>query len=86
MHYHVLGLNQSSTEDDMKKSFHNLARRFCRDKNKHLQDSDLMIMINKDKVELEDTLRDNDATREQERLHTAHNTIEISTDSSYSFS
>ena len=60
MHYHVLGLNQSSTEDDMKKSFHNLARRFCRDKNKHLQASDLMIMINEDKVELEDTLRDND--------------------------
>ena len=35
LHYHVLGLNESSTEDGMKKVYRNLARRFHPDKDKH---------------------------------------------------
>ena len=33
LHYHVLGLNESSTEDDMKKAYCYLARQFHPDKN-----------------------------------------------------
>ena len=43
-------------------------------------------MINEVKEELEDTLCHNDAIREQECVRMAHNTIEISSDSSSSSS
>ena len=65
MHYHVLGLNESSTEDYMKKSYRKLARQFHPDKNKHSQFSDVMQMINKAKGKLEDTFYHNDAIREK---------------------
>ena len=45
-----------------------------------------MLVINKDKEELEDTLRHNESIREQERVRMAQNTIEILSDSSSSFS
>ena len=35
LHFHVLGLNESSTEDDMKKVYRYLALIFQPDKNKH---------------------------------------------------
>ena len=63
MHYHVLGLDESSTEDDMKKAYRNLAFRFDPDKNKHSQFSNVMQIINEAKDYLEDTLRHNDAIR-----------------------
>ena len=62
MHYHVLGLTESSTEDYMKNPIIN----WLSDKNKHPQDSAVMRMINFAKEVLEDLLRDNDAMREQE--------------------
>ena len=42
-----------------------MARQFHSDKNKHSQTSDVMIMINEAMEYLEDTLRYNDAMREQ---------------------
>ena len=47
LHYQVLGLNESSTEDDTKKSYHSLALWFHRDKNQHSQVTEVMKMINK---------------------------------------
>ena len=68
LHYRVLGLNESSTEDDTKKSYQKLALRSHTDKNKHPQASAVMRMINEAKQGLEDVLRHNDATRRtQER-------------------
>ena len=49
MHYNVLGLNESSTEDGMKKSYCNLDRKFHPDKNKHSQAFYVMVMINEAK-------------------------------------
>ena len=65
MHYHVLGLNASSTEDDITKAFLNLACRFQPDKNNHFLASDLACIINEAEEELEGILRHNDAMREQ---------------------
>ena len=66
MYYHVLGLNESSTEDDTKKAYHKLAHRSHPDKNNRPQASAVMRMLNKDKEGLEDVLRYNDAMRKQE--------------------
>ena len=65
MHYPVLGLDESSTEDDTKKSYRSLALRFHPDKNQHSQVSDVMKMINEAKEELENILRHSDAIREE---------------------
>ena len=77
MHYHVLGLDESSTEDYAEKAYCNLDRKFYPDKNKHSQASDVMIVINKPKEEFEDTFCYNDAMREQERVRMAQYNIEI---------
>ena len=49
LHYHVLGLNESSTEDDMKKAYDTLDRWFHPGKNKHSQFSDVTKMIKESK-------------------------------------
>ena len=49
MNFHVLGLNESSTYNDMKKAYRKLALQFHSDKNKHSQASAVMRMINKAK-------------------------------------
>ena len=64
MHYLVLGLNEPSTDDDMKKAYRYLALLFHPNKNLHSQVSDVVKMINKTKEELENTLHHNDAMRE----------------------
>ena len=66
MHYHVLGLNESSTEYVMKKACCKLALQSHPDKNNHPQASSVMHMINKAKEGLEDLLRYNDSMMEQE--------------------
>ena len=66
LHYHVLGLNQYSTQDDIKKSYRKLALQSHPDKNKHPQASAVMRIINQAKEGLGDLLCYNDAMREQE--------------------
>ena len=61
--YHVIGLNESSTEYDMKKAYHKLALQYHPEKNKHPQASTVMRMINKYKEGLEDLLRYNYAMK-----------------------
>ena len=65
MHYLVLGLNESSTEDYTKKVYRSLALQFHPEKNQHSQVSDVMKIINEAKEELEITLRHNDEMREE---------------------
>ena len=95
MHYLVLGLNESSTEDYIKKVYRSLDRQFHPDKNKHSQFSDVMQMINEANEELEYTLLHNDKMRkeqhvrmdaimEEEHVRMAQNTIIISSESSSS--
>ena len=64
LHYHVLGLNESPIEDDMKKSYRYLALQFHSDKNKHSQFTEVMRMIIEAKENLEITLRHNDEIKE----------------------
>ena len=65
MHHHVLGLNESSTEDDLKKPIVNWLFNLTLKKNNHSQASAMMRMINEAKEILEDLLRYNDEMREQ---------------------
>ena len=68
MHYRVLCLNDSSTEDDLKKAYRKLAIRSHPDKNKHPQASAAFRMINEANQGLEDALCHNYAIgRTQER-------------------
>ena len=57
-----------------------MSLRFCPDKNIHEDASKLMLMINEAKEGLEDTLRNNDAIREEERVRMAENTIMLLSD------
>ena len=68
----------------MKKAYLSLALRFHPYKNQHSQVSYVMRMINEAKEELENTLRHDDAIREEERVRMAHNTIIILSESSSS--
>ena len=44
LHYHVLGLNESSTEDDNEKAYHDLDCQFHPENNKHSHASAVMLM------------------------------------------
>ena len=80
-HYLVLGLNESSTEEDMKKAYITLALRFHPDKNQLSQVPDVMKIINEAKDELENIFCRIDAIREEERVCMAYNNIMISSES-----
>ena len=60
-----------------------MARRFHPDKNIELDTTEMMKMINEPKDGLEDTVRTNDASREEERVQAAENEIIISSDHNY---
>ena len=66
LNLYFLGLDYSSTEADMKEAYYYMARRFYPDKNIGLDTTEMMNMIKKDKDGLEDQLRTNDASREEE--------------------
>ena len=57
-----------------------MAPRFHPDKNIGLDTSKMMVMINEAKYGLKNTLRTNDAIREEERVHAAQDTITLSSD------
>ena len=57
-----------------------MSLRFHPDKNIHEDASKVMQMINEAKEVLEDTLRSNDAIREEERVHMAEETIILLSD------
>ena len=59
----VLGLNESSTEEDMKEAYCSMSLRFHPDKNIHEDTSKMMGMINEAKEGLKITLRNNDTNR-----------------------
>ena len=64
----VPGLNESSIEADMKTTYCYMALRFNPDKNIDVDTSKMMGMINEAKEGLKNTLRNNDAIREEERV------------------
>ena len=57
-----------------------MARRFHPDKNMELDTTEMMKMINEAKNGLEDTLRTNDASREEERVRASEDEIITSSD------
>ena len=68
LHLFPIGLNDSSIVAKMKVAYRSMARRFHPDKNIGLDTTERMKMINEAKDGLEDTLRTNDASREEERV------------------
>ena len=68
MHYHALVLNESSTEDDMKKAYCKLDLRSHPEKNKYPQACAMMRIINKAKEGLEKLLRNNYAMRGNRKI------------------
>ena len=62
LNLYVIGLNYSSTEAELKKSYYSMARRFHPDKNIGLDTTEMMKIINEAKDGLEDQLRTNDAS------------------------
>ena len=79
----VLGLNDSSTEAEIKTAFRFMVLRFHPDKNIGLDTSKIMSMMNEAKDGLEDTPRTNDASREEERVRSSENAISLSSDDNY---
>ena len=61
----------------MKVDYHSMAHRFHPDKNIGLETTEMMKMINEAKDGLEDTLRTNDASREEECVRAAEDEISI---------
>ena len=64
----------------MKKAYRSMSLQFHPDKNIHEDASKVMLMINEAKEGLEDTLSNNDAIREEERVCMAEETIILSSD------
>ena len=68
MNLFVLGLNESSTEEETKKAYRSISLQFHPDKNIHEDAFKMMGMINEAKEGLKITLRNNYAIREEERV------------------
>ena len=79
----VLGLNESSTVEDMKKVYRSMSLRFHPNKNIHEDASKVMWMVIEAKVGLKGTLPTNDAIREEERVRMAEETIILLPDDNY---
>ena len=79
----ILGLNESSTEADMKTAYRSMALIFHPDKNIGLDTSKMMVMINEAKDGLKNTQHNNDAIREEERVRAEEDAITLSSDDKY---
>ena len=64
----------------MKKAYRSMALWFHPDKNIDVDTSKMMVMINEAKEGLKNTLRNNDAIMEEERVRAAEETITLSSD------
>ena len=67
LNLHVLGLNYSSTFEEMIKGYWSMAHRFHPDLNCGYETTEMMTMLNMAKEGLQDQLCKNDAVREEER-------------------
>ena len=79
----VLGLNDSSTEAEMKTAYRSIACRFHPNKNIGFDTTKMMTLINEAKDGLEYTLCNNDASREEECVWAAEDAITLSSDDNY---
>ena len=77
LNFFVLVLNDSSTEAEIKTAYCSVALQFRPDKNIGLDTTKMMTIINDAKDELEDTLRTNDASREEEHVRAAEDAITL---------
>ena len=68
LYYHILGLNESETYDDLEKADRKLALRSHPDRNNHPQDSAAFFMTQQAKKGLEDVLRYNDTMRRTQEI------------------
>ena len=80
LNLHVIGLNYSSTFEEMIKGYCSMARRFHPDLNCGYETTEMMTMINMAKEGLQDQLRKNDAVREEERYLAAEDVESIPSD------
>ena len=80
LNLHVLGLNYSSSFEEIIKVYRSMARRFHPDNNYGFDTTEMITMINTDKEGLQDQLRKNDAVREEERDLAAEDVESIPSD------
>ena len=80
LNLNVLGLNYSSTFEEMIKGYRSMAHRFHSDNNYGFDTTEMMTMINTAKEGLKDQLRKNDAVREEERDLAAEDVESIPSD------
>ena len=76
-------MNDSSIEEDIKKVYCSVSLWFHPDKNIREDSSKVMQMRNEAKEGLEDTLRNNDAIREEERVRMAEEMMILLPDDNY---
>ena len=80
LNLHVLGLNYSSTFEEMIKGNRSMARRFHPDNNYGFDTTETMTMINTAKFGLLDRLFENDKVREEENVQAAEYVESIPSD------
>ena len=80
LNLYVLGLNYSSTVEEMIKVYRSMARIFHPDNNYRFDTTEMMTMINIAKEGFQDQLRKNDAVREEERDLVAEDVESIPSD------
>ena len=83
LNLHVLGLNYSSTFEEIIKGYRSMALIFYPDLNCGYDTTEMMTMINMAKEGLQDQLRKNDAVMEEERYLAAEDMESIPSDHNY---
>ena len=83
LNLNVLGLNYSSTFEEMIKGYRSMARRFHPDNNYGFDTTEMMTLINTAREGLQDQLRKNYACKEEERDLAAEAVESIQSDHNY---